>query len=502
MAMPPARAHAPNGAAPSAPNALFLIGFGMFLVVSLLPALMSALVRTVVILALLAAVAVMTNPSDHSFALWLSQQENVRMKESPSVKQWFSAVVKTAIAMVTNEQLTWTYYYAIVFSVVYVPTLNRRAFGCFGSWWWADANPTLLSLCKAPWVVRIAKGGVKSGIERYMDYSDDSRPLPRSTSDRLRQRRTGDGPVGGMENAAAAFASTMSDFASTLQSGGSGRSFGTDASTATGISDRQLRAKAMQAKIKKDWRDAAKYFLEAAEVALSLLSRANYRLEAAWCELEDHNAYSKAKREAAGVVEAVCEELASAGYFDEAARALAELALRLKRKFPEQLQSEDVAKDLGSLYLRAKVIAEAGNSTRGVIENTLRAASIYTSATLWKLSEECYDTVGKIQLGEGHGALASDAFANAVLCRIGQLDVTGAEQLFERYQRLLAVQDGVKSMSGLDMLVQRAIEAHENWSVDALDAAIAQYISSRSIEPWQRQCLTNLRNKIQGGDLR
>jgi hypothetical protein len=295
----------------------------MFLTIAVIPALLTALVRTALILCVLLVACVMTNPTDHSFACWISEQEDIDLrlkKEKPGVTQWLSAVVKTAIAMVTQEPLTWTFHNAVAFSVVYVPSLNRYAFGCLGNWWWADKNPSLLPLCRAQWLVRFTRGGVPSGIEQYMeeDTAEQRRRMsnrvPRRPAggqpDSVRQRHT---PASGLENAANAFVSSVEELADTLQfpTTGSGDSGATrranDSSTATGSSDRAIRANAIKAKINKEWKEAAKLFMEASRVALSSLSRTNYVLEAAWCEVEQATAFPNSTSRLAKMVDDVCE---------------------------------------------------------------------------------------------------------------------------------------------------------------------------------------------------
>ncbi|KAJ0410320.1 hypothetical protein P43SY_002652 [Pythium insidiosum] len=152
---PPSAPRGGDTSSPSASNTLFLIGFGMFLAMAFLPTFVNAVARLFGLLVVIAVAGAFTNPSDHSFAVWISSQDNVRVKnqrdgQPAGVKQWVSAVVKTAIAAVTNEKLMWTFHNVVVFSVVYVPTLNRY--------------PTLLELCKAPWIARFTKGGVQSAL--------------------------------------------------------------------------------------------------------------------------------------------------------------------------------------------------------------------------------------------------------------------------------------------------------------------------------------------------
>lgn len=507
----------------SASNALFLITFGMFLTAAVIPALMAALVRSVVLIALLLVAAISMNPTDHSFACWVSEQEDIDLrlkKEKPGVKQWFSAVVKTAIAMVTQEPLTWTYYNVLAFSVVFVPSLNRYAFGAFGNWWWADKVPRLLPICKAPWVVRFTRGGEPSGIDRYMEEDTPEarrrmsgnrstrRPLSpgRSGTSTSRTSEGGSTPPRSneFESAATALASSLGDLAESLQStwssGNEERRSGS--STATGSSDRALRASAMKAKINKDWRDAAKLFKEASRVALSLLSRTNYQLEAAWCEVEDATTFPDRSSRLAKLVDDICEELGSAGYFDDAARALSEFAMRLKRKFPDRAAQEEVARQLGDLYLRAQRLAEAGNSTRSALEHAKKAATVFADAALWQLAEECFEAAGKMQLKEHHAAFANDSFGNAVLCRIGQADVPGADQLAQVYRRTQLTSLGGTTTSDIDELINGMFDAYDKWSIAVLENAIARYQSRHPLQPWQLKCLANIHQTIASSDLR
>lgn len=276
-----------------------LLVFGMFLVVSVLPVLIAAIVKLVVMLVVVALVAAATNPSDHSFACWIGSQENVRMKENPSVSQWFSAVVKTAMSIVRNESLTWKAYNAIVFTVVFVPSIERYAFGSFGSWRWADTNSYVSEICRSAWVVKVSRGGVASSIERYLDHPaapSSARGYPGSSSSGVRRRQHPAVPT-----------SAPSAFAEVLQAAGLGGTSSARDAIDENLSDRELRTRAMQFKIKKEWKEAARYFLDAAGVALSILSKTKYRLEAAWCILEDSDKYPNKKAQLIKMVEEVCE---------------------------------------------------------------------------------------------------------------------------------------------------------------------------------------------------
>lgn len=276
-----------------------MVVFGMFLVVSVLPVLVAAVVKLVALLVVVVLLAAATNPSDHSFACWISSQENIRMKENPSVSQWFSAVVKTAMSIVRNESLTWKAYNAIVFTVVFVPSIERYAFGCFGSWRWADTNGYVSDICRSAWVVKVSRGGVASSIERYLDHPaapTSASGYPGSSGSGVRRRQHPAAP-----------ASVPSAFAEVLQAAGLGGVSSARPATDENLSDRELRTRAMQFKIKKEWKEAARYFMDAAAAALSTLSKTNYRLEAAWCILEDSDKYPNKKTQLIKLVEEVCE---------------------------------------------------------------------------------------------------------------------------------------------------------------------------------------------------
>lgn len=463
----------------------------MFLMVAVLPALVTAVVRALALLALVLAAAAAMNPSDESFAYWISSQENVRLGDKPSVTQWFSAMYKTAMALVFNEKLTWKFYNAIFFSVVYVPTLERYAFGCFGAWRWVDSNARLLALCQKPWVIKLSRGGIHSSVERYMQGRQPSPTAGRgvaSSAAGLRSRMAGTTPL-------------------TSPRGGMTSGFQSDSDAP--LSDRDMRAKALHCKIRKDWKEANRFFLEAAALALSPLSRANYELEAAWCVLEESDRYPDKKSELAETIQRICEvrfaqprcdgsiprlyadenaavyvsqSLSSGGYFDEAARSVAELALRLKRRFPLDCQKEEFAKELGLLYVQAKNIAEAGGNMRMAADHGLRAANIYADAKLWALAEECFETVGDIQLADGHPDLANESYGNAVLCRIGQVDMVGAEQLMTKFALLM---DERHRLSDIDTLLSSLLKAYDKWSPQILETACKRYDAARRLLPWQ-----------------
>ncbi|CAI5717415.1 unnamed protein product [Hyaloperonospora brassicae] len=470
---PPAAAPAPHTRAPmTAHNALFLICFGMFLMATLLPVLMASLSRLFVLVGAVLAGAAATNPSDHSFALWINQQNEPRDlvpdASSVGVSKWFSAVYHTAKALMCNEPLTWRFHNALVFSVVHVPSRERWAFGVFGTWRWADeAGAYVTSLCHSPWVMKISRGGTVSSIEEYVVHGAGGRygsSAGSSAEGLLRRRKV-------------------------AMSSGCPTGFVNDDVATT--SHQQIRAKAMQSKIKKDWKTAAVLFLEAAKVAGALLVRANYELEAAWCALEEAATYPSEQSDLVRKIKQLCDELASAGYFDEAARGLSELALRLKRKFPTECKTTELAKQVAALYVQAKNVAEAGGSVHNAAENGVRAAQVYADAGLWSFARKCFEVVGDIQRENEQYELANEAYGNAVLCRIGQLDMTGAENMLNRFTEYMG--DTHRS-SDMDCFLSSVLKAYHKWSRHILETAVERYSSSHRLAPWQK--------KLDNADLR
>lgn len=275
----------------------------------MLPALLVALVKLALLVTAALLVAAATNPSDASFAEWVSTQEQLRSAAEPSeatpksVARWVSAAVRSAIAIVRNEPLVWRTHSVVVFSVVHVPAVERYAFGCFGSWHWADAGSVLGDICRAPWVARFSRGGVDSGLERYQNGA-----TRRSGGDFFESSVSSGSGVRRRHQSGAIPASVPSAFAEVLEAAGLGSvGSNTQPATSSDLSDRELRTRAMQFKIRKEWKDAARYFLEAASAALSTLARTNYRLEAAWCILEDSDKYPNKKTQLIKLVEEVCE---------------------------------------------------------------------------------------------------------------------------------------------------------------------------------------------------
>uniref|UniRef100_M4B2A8 Uncharacterized protein n=1 Tax=Hyaloperonospora arabidopsidis (strain Emoy2) TaxID=559515 RepID=M4B2A8_HYAAE len=437
--------------------------FGMFLMATLLPVLMDSLYRLLILVSAVLAIAAATNPSDHSFALWINQQNEPQdlMPDASSVgiSKWFSAVYNTAKALVRNEPLTWRFYNALVFSVVHVPSRERWAFGLFGTWRWADeAGAYVTALCHSPWVMKIARGGTMSSIEEYVVRGSGVRlgsSAGRRDEDLLRRRK----------GAASSECST---------------GFVNDDVVTT--SHQQIRAEAMHMKIRKDWKNAAVFFLEAAKVAGALLIRANYELEAAWCALEEAATYPNDQSDLVCTIRRLCDELASAGYFDEAARGLSELALRLKRKFPADCKTTELAKQVAALYVQAKNVAEAGGSVHNAAENGLWAAQVYADAGLWSFAEECFEAVGDIRRENEQYELANEMYSNAVLCRIGQLDMTGAENMLNRFTA--SIGDAHRS-TDMDFFLSSVLKAYHKWSQYILEAAVERYGSSHRLAPWQ-----------------
>ncbi|KAG7379093.1 hypothetical protein PHYPSEUDO_009067 [Phytophthora pseudosyringae] len=468
-------------AVPAAPpsmtanNAIFLILFGMFLMATLLPVLVATLFRLAVLVAAVLLTAAATNPSDHSFALWISQQNepaDLVPDASVGVSKWFSAMYQTAKALVRNEPLIWRFHNALVFSVVHVPSRERYAFGIFGTWRWADESGDYVkALCRAPWVVKISRRGTMSGIEKYLVNGSGSGSGSTSGDDgSLRRRRVAEST-----------------------------GFQAGFNEAETESHRQIRAKALHCKVRKDWKNAAELFLEAARAASSLATRANYELEAAWCTLEEVVTYSSEESELVRKIRAVCDDLASAGYFDEAARGLSELALRLKRRFPTDCKTTALAKEVAELYVQAKNIAEAGGSVYSAADNGLRAAHVYADASLWSLAEGCFEAIGDIRRGNTQYDVANEAYGNAVLCRLGQLDIAGAEVMLNRFTEHMGE---THRPSDMDFFLSSLLKACNKWSPQILETASKRYDSSHRLAPWQCKCLDNLAEKMSNADLR
>ncbi|RLN67811.1 hypothetical protein BBJ29_009199 [Phytophthora kernoviae] len=444
----------------------------MFLMATLLPVLVATLFRLAVLLTAVLLAAAATNPSDQSFAMWLNDQNEPTdfvPDKSLGVSKWVSAMYQTAKALVCNEPLTWRFYNALVFSVAFVPSRERFAFGVFGTWRWADESSDYIkALCRAPWVKKVSRGGSDSNIERYLMHGPSSNVESENGS--LRRRKLG----------------SSTEFQAT-----------TDGSETE--SHRHIRAKALQCKVKKDWKNAAVYFLEAAKATGATLTKMNYKLEAAWCVLEQADRIPGQQSELVRNIQSVCETLASAGYFDEASRGLSELALRLKRRFPLDCKKTDFAKEVAALYVQAKNIAEAEGSVHSAAENGSRAAQIYADACLWALAEECFQAVGDIRRGNDQMELANEAYGNVVLCRLGQLDMAGAEDMLNRFAEYMGERH---QASDMDIFLSSLLKACNKWSPQILETASKRYGSVHSLAPWQCKCLANLKEKINSSDLR
>lgn len=211
------------------------------------------------------------------------------------------------------------------------------------------------------------------------------------------------------------------------------------------------------------------------------------------------------------------QNLSSSGYFDDASRSVAELALRLKRRFPLDCQRDEFAKELALLYVQAKNISEAGGNMPMAADHGLRAAMIYADVKLWALAEECYETVGDIQRESGHLDQANESYGNAVLCRIGQVDMVGAELMMNKFA---AYMDDTHRPSDIDILLASLLKAYDKWSPQILETSCKRYDSSRRLAPWQVRacalrrslipnnpsskckCLANLQEKMNNSDLR
>lgn len=104
----------------------------MFLMATLLPVLVATLLRLLALVVAVLLLAAATNPSDHSFALWLSQQNepaDLVPDASLGVSKWFSAMYQTAKALVRNEPLVWRFHNVLAFSVVFMPSRSATPLG-------------------------------------------------------------------------------------------------------------------------------------------------------------------------------------------------------------------------------------------------------------------------------------------------------------------------------------------------------------------------------------
>lgn len=176
------------------------------------------------------------------------------------------------------------------------------------------------------------------------------------------------------------------------------------------------------------------------------------------------------------------QELSSGGFFNEAADSLAELASRLKLKFPKEYNREDTKLQLAKFYIRAKDIAEAGANNRRAAEYASRAAVLYADAAQWKLAEECFEAAGTLQRDDITPERSLESFNNAVLCRIGQMDLVGAEQLMLKHARADATSN---RPSDLDALLTSVFKAYDKWSPQILKTAWRKHSVVHPLAPWQ-----------------
>lgn len=144
---------------------------------------------------------------------------------------------------------------------------------------------------------------------------------------------------------------------------------------------------------------------------------------------------------------------------------------------------------LATIYARAKDIAEAGANNRRAAEYASRAAVLYADAARWKLAEECFEAAGTLQRDDVTPEHSLESFNNAVLCRIGQMDLVGAEQLMLKHARANA---GSNRPSDLDALLNSVFKAYDKWSPQILGTACKKYGAVHTLAPWQvsKSCIS------------
>ena len=165
----------------------------------------------------------------------------------------------------------------------------------------------------------------------------------------------------------------------------------------------------------------------------------------------------------------------------QAAKVRNELASRISRKFPKVAKCALGARMIGGMLEEAAEAYERAANSSGACDCLNRAALVYANAELWDEAALAFESVGGSWLCASNSLLAKRAFANAALCKIGELDVLGAEQKWNACKATLSL----AASDAVDLLLRGVFAAYHKWSTSMLDRTVDGYEKSLVLAPWQ-----------------
>ncbi|OQR81635.1 hypothetical protein THRCLA_11544 [Thraustotheca clavata] len=425
-----------------------VVGCGLFLYVfgSLL---LEWFHRLVILVVCLILCAVLTNPTDLSFAHWISIASNGN-RTGPS--SWFKAIVDTMLVS-EEEVYSWQRYNLGVLTIVHVRAMERFAIGIFGVWIWADTNYVVASLCRAylPWIVSITHGGEASNTRIHL--STNSSVVP--------------------------------------------------------VSEHQSRLKAVELHKAHQYAQAYEKYIEAAELTLNPIDQALYQLEGARCLAKT---LKKDKKAICAQIQQLfltsCEVLTGHGEFHIAGTAVVEVAGILQEwSLPEATQLSDadnVLEHISKLYLDALAILQAADTIvdrQLAFQSGMNAGHLYASHAIATENIEYRsnwfnqaETIFR-QLGISHIDInvswSKQAFSCVIFSWIGRQDIIAAQTAYTELDEI-----SMAHITSIDYLFQQIFTAYEKWNVDLLVNAISAFEGSQKLDGWQVKLIEYLSSHV------
>ncbi|OQR87742.1 hypothetical protein ACHHYP_08092 [Achlya hypogyna] len=401
------------------------------------PLLHEIFARLVVVVVCILVLAAVLNPSDLSFAHWIST--SVRTTAAPS--SWFKALVHTVLP-VDEASWTWRRYNLVFCTVVHVESIERDAVGVFGLWFWADSSYALASLCRTylPWIAAVTNGGQPSGVQSH----------------------------------------GVAD---------------------TPASEHASRSKAVELRKTNQFAAAYEKYEEAAQLCINPLDQALYRLEGVRCLAKTLSKNKRNAATTCLKIERLCrqscQELVGHGEFHTAGTALVEVAALLSEwSLPaaSPADTSDVLEHIANLYAEALLVLQAADTMvdrRLAFQAGMAGGSLYAARALLDCpadSKAAWLGAAEVafrRLGTSHVDInvswAKEAFAAATWTHLARQDIVGAQAAYREFDDLC-----MAHITATDYLFQAVFDAYEKWNVDLVRAGkVAFDASGDTLLGWQ-----------------
>ncbi|KAH9102777.1 hypothetical protein LEN26_006812 [Aphanomyces euteiches] len=358
---------------------LWLVFAGVMLVVIVLfgQTLYEFIVKVFFGVLCLVAITAVTNPSDASFAEWISKHGASPTLDKSSAFGWFRSIVGS----LTLPKDEWIRYNAIVFTLVFVPATEQHAIGILGNWMWCDSSYALSWFCRQ-------YGSTIASLVHGEKFS-----------------RTESESIASLELASKSKAT-------------------------------QAEVQRQYATAADHYVDAA---FHASQATKSNRLTANYKLMAARCLLQSmlnaRQDTSAIHRRAEELFRASCEAHIDCATLSDTGQCLVELAKSYKvlDKHDESDEVDATLSHQSALFLEAMEVFEAGDHQKAALDAGLMAGSVYATHGIASTSSSRIQWL--TTAARSYQVLSTrskEAQLASICCYLALADVEGARQVASR----------------------------------------------------------------------